>query len=156
MKLIIALALFLFPTISWALNPVWLPNLVAPATGTQTDDKLGLDVYVTGGTFSIGTSVVAAIDKARIAYSGTNVTTAAYVQLVASLAGATDEIEIFDSSGQTLVLATGAAASEVDKFYITPGGNGRMTFHIASGTRVSVKAVSATANSGELTVNFYK
>ena len=44
-------------------------------------------------------------------YTGTNVTTGAYVELIASLAFAIKEIEIFDSSGETLKLALGAAAS---------------------------------------------
>lgn len=91
----------------------------------------------------------------RNVYSTTNVTTAAYVQLVASTSGVTNVLEIFDSSGQTLKIAFGAAASEVDQFQIFPGGNGRVTCTIAAGTRISVRAVSATASSGELDINFY-
>lgn len=99
-----------------------------------------------------GKSVVA---RARNVYSSTNVTTATYVQLVASLAAAVNEVEIFDSSGQTLVLATGGAGSETDQAFVFPGGNGRIPLTIASGTRVSIKAVSATANDGEIAINFY-
>lgn len=88
-------------------------------------------------------------------YSSVNVTTAAYVQLVASLTSATTEIEIFDSSGQTLVLAVGAAASEVDQIFVFPGGQGRTPLAIAAGSRVSIKAVSATASVGEISINFY-
>ena len=88
-------------------------------------------------------------------YSSVNVTTGAYVQLVASTTSITNVLEIFDSSGQTLYLATGAAASEVNQLIIYPGGNGRVEFKIAAGTRVSIKAISATANTGEIDVNFY-
>lgn len=88
-------------------------------------------------------------------YTSTSVTTSAYVQLVASLSSACSEIEIFDSSGQTLVLATGAASSEVDQMIIFPGGNGRVPLAIAASTRVSIKALSATANTGEIDINFY-
>lgn len=88
-------------------------------------------------------------------YSSVNVTTAAYVQLVASLTSATKEIEIFDSSGQTLVLAVGAAASEVDQINIFPGGNGRVKLAIPAASRISIKAVSATASVGEIDINFY-
>lgn len=88
-------------------------------------------------------------------YSSVNVTTAAYVQLIASTAAAYTEIEIFDSSGQTLKLAIGAAASEVDQVLVFPGGNGRIPFVIASGARLSIRAVSATASTGEISINFY-
>lgn len=98
---------------------------------------------------------LSAVDTARNDYSSGNVTTSAYTQLVASLGSACKEVEIFDSSGQTLLLATGAAASETDQIYIIPGGNGRVPLSIAASTRVSVKAVSATADSGEITINFY-
>lgn len=89
-------------------------------------------------------------------YTSVNVTTAAYVQLVASTTSATSEIEIFDSSGQTLKLAVGAAASEVDQIIIFPGGNGRIPLKIPASSRVSVKALSATASLGEIDVNFYQ
>lgn len=90
----------------------------------------------------------------RNVYSTTAVTTAAYTQLVASLTSAATEIEIFDSSGETLVLAFGAAAAEVDQINIFPGGNGRVMLAIPAATRISVKAVSANASVGELNINF--
>lgn len=80
-------------------------------------------------------------------YSGTPVTTAAYVQLVASTSAAITHLSIFDSSGQAMILATGAAASEVVQLYIAPGG-GEYDLAIASGTRISIKALTATASSG--------
>ncbi len=88
-------------------------------------------------------------------YSITNVTTGAYVQLIASTSGTTNVIEIFDSSGQTLKIAFGAAGFEVDQFIVFPGGNGRITCKIASGTRVSIKALSGTASTGEIDINLH-
>jgi hypothetical protein len=88
-------------------------------------------------------------------YTSTAVTTAAYTQLIASTSAAYSALEIFDSSGQTLKLAIGGAGSEVDQFLIFPGGNGRIPFTVASGSRISIKAVSATANAGEIDINFY-
>lgn len=96
-----------------------------------------------------------AVGKARNDYSSVNVTTGAYVQLISSTAGNINEIEIFDSSGQTLVLALGGSGSEVDQIYIFPGGNGRVPLRIPIATRVSIKAVSATASAGEIVINFY-
>lgn len=88
-------------------------------------------------------------------YSTSPVTTGAYVQLIASMPAAVKEVEIFDSSGETLVLAIGGIGSEVDKVYVFPGGNGRITLQIAATARLSIKAVSANATSGEFTANFY-
>jgi len=88
-------------------------------------------------------------------YTASPVTTAAYTQLIASMPAAIKEIEIFDSSGETLVLAIGGAGSEVNKVYVFPGGNGRIPLQIAASARLSVKAISNNASSGELTINFY-
>lgn len=96
------------------------------------------------------------VSQVRNVYSSTNVTTAAYVELVASTADTINNMYIFDSSGQTLVLAVGAASSEVDQFYITPGGNGSIDLAIPAGSRVSVKAISANATAGELSISFLK
>jgi len=90
----------------------------------------------------------------RHSYSGVNVTTAAYTQLIASTSSAIKKLQIFDSSGQTLVIALGGAGAEVDKVYIIPGGNGEVECLISAATRVSVKAVSANATLGELVINF--
>ncbi len=88
-------------------------------------------------------------------YTSTAVTTSAYVQLVASTAAAVNLIEIFDSSGQALILAVGGAGSEVDQLYIFPGGNGQIPLRIAASSRVSIKAKTATANVGYNAINFY-
>lgn len=96
------------------------------------------------------------VQLVRNDYSSTNVTTGAYVQLIASTSDTTNQLYIFDSSGQTLFLAIGAAASEVNKAYIVPGGNGELNLTIPSGSRVSVKAVSGNATSGELSITLLK
>lgn len=93
------------------------------------------------------------VELIRNNYTSTNVTTGAYVELVASTSAAINQLQIFDSSGETLVLAVGAAASEVDQIYVFPGGNGVTDLAIAAGSRISVKAISASATSGELTIN---
>lgn len=93
---------------------------------------------------------------ARNVYSTTNVTTTAFVQLVASTTSATSLIEVFDSSGQTMALATGAAGLEVIQCYIFPGGQGQIPISIAAGTRVSIEAVSANATTGEIDINFWQ
>lgn len=90
-------------------------------------------------------------------YSTTNVTTAAYVQLVASTTNNINRVWIFDSSGQDFVLATGAAASEVDQIQIPPGGwDAPVDIFIPSGSRLSIKSKSATASSGILLISAVK
>jgi hypothetical protein len=86
------------------------------------------------------------------AYATTNVTTAAYVQLIASTTAECDHISIFDSSGEGMIIAVGAAAAEVDQLFVGPGG-GEYDLLIPAGSRVSIKAKTATANSGYLMMN---
>lgn len=118
----------------------------------KTDVNGELQVDVLSVTPSTGRSKVNLI---RNDYTSTSVTTGAYVQLVASTSAAINLLDIFDSSGETLVFAVGAAAAEVDQFYISPGGNGRIELAIPAASRLSVKAISATASVGELIINSF-
>lgn len=95
------------------------------------------------------------VSTVRNVYSSTPVTTGAWVQLVASTSIAVKEIEIFDSSGQTMELGLGGAGSEVRKLLVIPGGNGKVFCVIPAGSRVSIRAVSGSASVGEIDVNFY-
>lgn len=81
-------------------------------------------------------------------YAATNVTTAAYVQLIASTANAVNTICLSDSSGSIMKVATGAAASEVDRIYLPGGGAGCYAVNIPAATRISLKAIDATASTG--------
>jgi hypothetical protein len=77
---------------------------------------------------------------------GTPITSSAYVTIASSTASLTNLVEIFDSSGVALYFAIGAAGSEVNQFIIYPGGNGQVPLAIPSGSRISYKAVSASAS----------
>ena len=96
------------------------------------------------------------LDKSLLDFSSTNVDNTAYVEINASVgASAINKVQIFMSSGEPLLLAFGAAASEVDKLYIIPGGNGILDIDIPAGTRLSVKAVNVvTVSSGILMINY--
>ncbi len=87
---------------------------------------------------------------------GTNVTSATWVQIIAD-SGATKvlQLNIFDSSGQSLYLGMGAAASEVTKMIICPGGQGQVSLQIPAHTRVSLKAVNTSATVGVLVLNLF-
>jgi len=93
------------------------------------------------------------VEFAQYDYVAVPVTTAAYTEIIASTSDAVTKLFIFDSSGQSLYLATGAAASEIDQMIIVPGGNGECSLIIPAGTRISVKAISANATAGELIIN---
>lgn len=124
-------------------------------------DSYGNPITFVGGTIPVSGTFTASVygqtpaNHARNDYTVTPVTSSAYVQLLGSTSAVINAIEIFDSSGQTLVLAFGAMGSEVDQIYIIPGGNGRIPLSIPSGTRVSIKAVTATASAGYIDANFY-
>lgn len=126
-----------------------------PAALGQTTKAGSLSVTIASDQEAVDVALAAkdVTEFIRNDYTSTNVTTAAYVELIASTSADITKMQIFDSSGQTLVIATGAAASEVDKFYVFPGGNGDIEVSIPSGTRVSIKAVSATADAGEISIN---
>ena len=88
-------------------------------------------------------------------YTVTPVTTAAYVQLIASTSAVSNRLEIFDSSGEVLIIAVGAAASEVDQLYLFPGGNGVIDLAIPTASRISIKSKTATASVGLVAINLY-
>lgn len=119
------------------------------ATPTVNAAQSGAWSIAQKGTLSANAPVVNS-------YSSTNVTTSAYTQLVASTSNAVNSVEVFDSSGQSLYFAVGASGSEVNQFVIFPGGNGKVSLSIPVSSRVSVKAISATANAGSLLINFYQ
>jgi len=126
--------------------------------GAQTSANSLSVVQASDANYDVTTQKFYPVELIRNDYSSTNVTTGAYVQLVASLVNNINEMHIFDSSGQTLVIATGAAASEVDQFYVFPGGNGKVEVDpavFASSTRVSIKAISADATAGEISINLH-
>lgn len=123
-------------------------------TNAQTDP---LTQNVRGGLRTVVTGMDSAQTPIRNDYSANNVTTAAYFQLIASTSAEIHRIQVFDSSGQDFVLATGGAGSEVDQVQIPPGGwDAPVDLFIASGTRVSIKSKSATASSGILLLTVLK
>jgi hypothetical protein len=108
---------------------------------------------VTGGNTVTGTQIANA--PVQNIYSSTNITTSAYVQLVASTTNTINSVYIFDSSGQAMIFAIGGSGSEVAQIYVPPGG-GNFPIQIASGTRIAYKALSANATAGYLIMSFLK
>ena len=84
--------------------------------------------------------------------SDITVTTAAYTEIIASTSDAVTRVNIFDSSGEIIELALGAAGSETRKMIIPAGGISTAVL-IASGTRVSIKSLTNDVTEGLLVVN---
>jgi len=145
--------------------------ITSQVSGAQRALDVGIDVAgvqvdprtrtwnLSSGTDSVS-AVTNSYTQANVpinnSYASTNVTTSAYVQLVASTSNALNAIEIYDTSGQILYLATGGSGSEVNLMIIPQGGNGLIPVSIPASTRISVKAITATANAGYLSINFWK
>lgn len=93
-------------------------------------------------------------DSANLDYSSSNVGLVSWVQVIASTAATINNLLIFSSCGSALELGTGAAASETRKLLIPPGGLDAPTpLVIASGTRISVRAITGTGcTSGNLII----
>ncbi len=139
-----------------------------PVSGTVAATQSGTwNITNVSGTVSLPTGAATAalqstpingrakVQQAFNDYTGTAVTTATYVTLIASTSADANLISVFDSSGQTIIIAVGAAASEVDQCYVFPGGQGNITLRIPSGSRVSLKAKTATASVGYLALNLF-
>lgn len=84
-------------------------------------------------------------------------TLGSWTEIFASSAATVRAIEIFDGTGEVALIATGAAASEVVQFRVTPGGNGLNYFQIDASSRISLQYESALpAASSETIINFYR
>jgi len=97
------------------------------------------------------------VAKEGHSFAATNVTTAAYVTVVAATSQPCSFLEIFNGGGSILKLAIGAVGSEVDMpFYITPGSSSFLVpIEIPKNVRLSLKAVDANSTTGYIILNFF-
>ena len=87
--------------------------------------------------------------------SGTTITSAGYVQLVASLAAPASAMEVVNTSAKAILIAFGAAGLEVDQYVIAPGAFGQIIpVEAKKDIRVSAKALGANATTGFLCINW--
>ncbi len=89
-----------------------------------------------------------------LSYGSTNVTSSAYVELVAATPFPVSRIQVSDTSTKLLKIATGAASSEVDIVTCPISGSVLIPYQIPAGTRLSIKAIDATASTGYNVVTF--
>lgn len=100
-----------------------------------------------------GVSTVTIKETAFLNYATTNVTVAAWVELIAATSGILKTWDIFSGTGETLELGVGALGAETRFAFIPPGGGAPITHQLAAGVRVSIRAATATADAGFLTIN---
>lgn len=114
-------------------------------------------LFCVAAGFLFAASSFAAVNTAQVnvlAYASTNVTTAAYVTLVASTPISVSHVEVCDTSTKLLKIASGTAGNEKDLFTVFISGCVTLPYFIPAGTRLSIKAVDATASSGFNTFSF--
>lgn len=99
------------------------------------------------------------LSSVRLDYAITNVTTGAWVELVADIGAVpVNGITLFDGGGYAMELGVGAAAAEVRTLLIPPGGfNGLIPFFIPANARLSIRAIgAATVDAGEIDLNLMR
>jgi hypothetical protein len=91
---------------------------------------------------------------ATLDFSVSNVGTGAYVEFIADTGSdVIKKIEFFYPDGDPMILAVGAAASEVDTALVLAGGN-ELEVNIPANSRLSLKLAAGTTNtSGILAAN---
>lgn len=94
---------------------------------------------------------VTTVDFAQVSGS---ITTSAWTQLIATLSDEVNEIQIYNGTGKTLKLGTGAPASEVQVAVVPFGVVSNIKILLATGTRLSLQAIEGSA-SGVVAANFF-
>lgn len=92
-----------------------------------------------------------AVDTSRVnvhSYASVNVTTGAYVEIVASTPSSFGRLEILDTSTKILKIAIGEAGSEIDICTAPVSGSLIVPYFIPQGSRLSIIAVDASATTG--------
>ena len=95
------------------------------------------------------------VDKYLLNFATTNVNDSTYVEIDASSA-AIKSLQVFYPDGDPLIIAIGAASSEVDLAFVFPGGSGTdIVCDIPAGTRLSVKLITGgtTNTEGTMAIN---
>lgn len=89
--------------------------------------------------------------------AATTITTSSFVQLSASTPVATQKVLVANETTSNIYVATGASGSEVGIFAIGPNATEMipLSYVIPEASRVSLKAVDASATSGYITMSLF-
>lgn len=124
-----------------------LPVTLSGGGGLGYDTNAGLVGANTLRGVQGGRQITSSI-LANLNAASTNITTSAYVQLIASTSAQITEICMANTTGSILKIATGASSSEVDRLYLPPSSSGCFDVFIAASTRISLEALDVTASTG--------
>jgi len=111
--------------------------------GAYNDAEGALNIT---GTVSVSNSAgqdilhTVELDSADIQGSG-----GSYFEVIASTSATTKQITVYDTTGSTMELAVGAAASEVTKVIIGPGSDQSFALNIPAGSRISIRSREVAA-----------
>jgi hypothetical protein len=94
------------------------------------------------------------VQPVRLNTASTNITSSAYVQLLASTPTFSSWIDVYNGTSQELILATGSSGSPVQFLDIPAGVSKSMNLYLPAGTRLSVTSAASTASSGAVILNF--
>lgn len=126
---------------------------VDPTTGAIPISDAGGSITIDGSVTvisSVSPTGRAYADSIRHNYASTNVTTGAWVQIIASTAATINTMIIDDTCGEVMELGTGAPASETRKMLVPRGGQGvPVDLAVPSGTRISLRAISGNCTAGD-------
>jgi len=92
---------------------------------------------------------------AQLDYAANNLATGTYTTLIGDIgATAGKKVIIFHSSGTPVKLATGAAAGEVDRMIVIPGGfNHAVEIELAANSRLSLQSLGSAVTTGQMIIN---
>ena len=153
-----------------ALNPVFvsqqgsvtasnLPGTVATNSGAADANTLRV-VLSENSNAARGLTPVQLNTASSFPYvidmASTNITNAAYVQVIASVGKQVDAIDVFSGNGQPVFIAIGGAGAEINQIAVIPGGQaGPIPIKIPIGSRISLKSAGSNLTSGIFILNAY-
>lgn len=118
--------------------------------------------YATQRVSEDGSQLVTIVPVSYVPVRGGSINTtttpindAAYVELIASTPDAIYELEVFNKTQISMILAIGAPGSEQDICFIGSDGLERQQIPIPAGSRVSLKAVGGVADMGWILLNAF-
>lgn len=104
--------------------------------------------HLGGGSANLYTDIAAP--------SSITVDTSDWTEVFASTGATVKFIEIFDSTGEIMLIGVGPASSETVLFRVIPGGGGYAPIQVDGATRISIRAETATPSAGsETVINFF-
>lgn len=144
---------------TWSTNQPYVSKQVPPNAmimrGKGTDEYFVLEVDPATGAIPVEGSIVVNpptytyATSVYYSYGSGSVGTGAWVEIEPSFAANAVQICVTDTGGQVMQLGIGGSGSEQVMLLIARGWSTCIPQVIASGSRLSLKAVSGTASSGE-------